>query len=345
MSTQFPSWSIKPGYLNTASFGIPPLATVAAAQAVVGRWAEGELAFAQWFRETQLVRADLARLLGVAEAHIALGTSTSGLVSSIAAGLPDGAEVLAPVDEHNSNLIPYLNQARRGVSVELVPLGELPARVRRSTTLVACSAVQSLSGEVADIAALREATTRNGALLCLDVSQACGWLPLCGDVADILVGSMYKWLCAPIGGAFLAMSSECIERLSPLTPGWVAGVDPFAPPYGISFQPAPGARKFDTGPNLISLSAAHCSLEALLDIGVHTIHQHNVRLANRFRAGLQLPPSNSAIVSVPWAGAAQKLAQAAIRSSEWRGMLRVSFHLYSSEQDVDHALAVLRDEA
>jgi selenocysteine lyase/cysteine desulfurase len=341
VNTTFPSWGAKRGYLNTASFGIPPVAAVDATHRILQRWADGDLDFQEWFKETRLVRGAIARLLSVSEARIALGTSTSGLVSSIAASLPDGARVLAPVDEHNSNLIPYLNQARRGVKTDLVPLSQLAASVQDSTTLVVCSAVQSLGGEVAEISALRAATRIKGAMLCLDVSQACGWLPLSGDAADILVGSMYKWLCAPIGGAFLVMSSECIERFSPATPSWVAGLDPLAAPYGTAFQPAAEARKFDTVPNLLSLPSARYSIEAILETGVQNIHAHNIGLANQLRAGLGLPNSNSAIVTVRRPGASQKLAQAGIRGSEWRGMLRLSFHLYNSDRDVEHALDIL----
>ncbi len=53
-------------------------------------------------------------------------------------------------------------------------------------------------------------------------------------------------------------------------------------------------------------------------------------------------PSTSAIVSLPWEGAAKQLAAAGIRATEWRGNLRLAFHVYNDEADVDSALAVLR---
>jgi len=45
-----------------------------------------------------------------------------------------------------------------------------------------------------------------------------------------------------------------------------------------------------------------------LDIGVDQIHEHDVRLANRFRAGLGMPASDSAFVAVATPGAAERLA-------------------------------------
>jgi len=334
-------WKETPGYLSTASFGIPCPAAVEAVDNVTKAWAAGRLSFGAWLADAQRARASIAELMSVPAEHVALGTSTALLLSSVAVSLPDKARVLAPVNEHNSNLIPYLNQAHRGVTVELVPLSALAERVDSSTTLVSCSAVQSLTGEVADIDAIREAARTHGAIFCLDASQACGWLPLSGASADVVVCSVYKWLCSPLGGAFLIMTPETADRFRPATLGWAAGLDPMAPPYGTDFTVAPGTRKFDTVPNLVSMIALRRSVDALVELGIDRVREHDVSLANRFRNGLQMESSNSAIVTLPWEGGAARLAEAGIRATEWRGILRLSFHLHNSEADVDQAVTVL----
>jgi selenocysteine lyase/cysteine desulfurase len=66
-----------------------------------------------------------------------------------------------------------------------------------------------------------------------------------------------------------------------------------------------------------------------------------VALANRFRAGLGLEPSNSAIVRVEAEGAADRLEAAGIRAAVRAGSLRASFHVYNTEADVDAALGAL----
>jgi selenocysteine lyase/cysteine desulfurase len=334
-------WLPKRGYLNTASIGIPPSSAVDAVNAVIAAWADGRLSFGEWFTQTQLTRASIAALLAVPQEWVSLGGSSAPLLGTVAANLPDGARVLAPENEHNSNLIPYVNQAHRGVTVKLVELAELAAHVTSDTTLVSCSAVQSLTGEVADIAAIRAATAASGALFCLDASQACGWLPLSGASADVIVCSMYKWLCTPMGGAFMIMRPEVAEPFRAVTPGWAAATDPMAAPYGTDFRQPPSGRKFDTVPNLISMIAAKQSIDAIVGLGVETINRHDVALANRLRVGLKKAPSNSAIVVLPWEGAARHLAAAGIRATEWRGNLRMSFHVYNDESDVDAALDVL----
>jgi selenocysteine lyase/cysteine desulfurase len=329
------------GYLNTASFGLPPDSTIREVTNVIREWADGRLLFGAWLERARLARAAIARLLDVGPEWVVLGSSSAPLLSAVAASLPDGARVLAPLNEHNSNLIPYLNQAHRGVRVECVPLPELAARVIPGISVVSCSAVQSLTGERADLDAIGGAAHDAGALFCLDISQACGWLPVNGTAADVIVCSIYKWLCSPIGGAFLVMRPDLAGRFRPVIPGWISGADVMAAPYGADFSWATGPRKLDTVPNLISMIGLQASIETILELGTTRIYEHNVTLANRFRAGLGLSPSNSAIVSVTRPGASAQLAKAGIRTTEWQGKLRVSFHFYNSEEDVDEALQVL----
>jgi selenocysteine lyase/cysteine desulfurase len=335
-------WTSKPGYLNTASFGIPAPQTIMATRQMIDAWEQGGLTFGSWFAETQHARQSIARLFAVSEERVALGTSTAAMLGSIAANLPDGARVLAPENEHNSNLIPYLNQAHRGVTVTLVPLAQLAGCVDATTTLVSCSAVQSLTGEVADIETIKKATRDRGALFCLDGSQACGWLPLSGESADVIVCSVYKWLCAPIGGAFLVTRPDIPERFRPASPGWPATMDPAGPPYGTDVSLASTARRFDSAPNLISMIGLRRSVDEIVALGVSRIHEHDVTLANLLRDGLDMAPSNSAIVTLPLHGAAALLAQSGIRATEWRGNLRLSFHVYNSAEDVERTLEALR---
>ncbi|MBV8988364.1 MAG: hypothetical protein JO372_07360 [Solirubrobacterales bacterium] len=72
------------------------------------------------------------------------------------------------------------------------------------------------------------------------------------------------------------------------------------------------------------------------------IHGHDLALANRFRAGIGLAPSNSAIVCADLPGAADRLQRAGIVAAVRGGLLRTSWHLYNTERDVDRVLEVVR---
>jgi selenocysteine lyase/cysteine desulfurase len=83
------------------------------------------------------------------------------------------------------------------------------------------------------------------------------------------------------------------------------------------------------------------ALELVEEIGVATIGAHNVALANRFLAGLGQPPGGSAIVTVDVPGADEKLRKAGVRAAVRAGRVRASFHVYSTDADVDLALNAL----
>jgi selenocysteine lyase/cysteine desulfurase len=158
---------------------------------------------------------------------------------------------------------------------------------------------------------------------------------------DFLVCATYKWLLAPRGCAFMAVRPEAAERLTPHLAGWFAAETPAAS-YGGPLRLAGGARRFDVSPAWFSWVAQTGSLELLERVGIEAIHDHDVALANRFRAGLGLPASGSAIVSVPPApGAVDALRDAGVMFADHGDLLRFSFHLYTTPDDVDRALSVL----
>ena len=71
------------------------------------------------------------------------------------------------------------------------------------------------------------------------------------------------------------------------------------------------------------------------------VHAHATGLADALRARLGMPPAGSAIVAVPREGAAESLVAAGVRASTWAGAARLSFHLYSTEEDLDLAATAL----
>jgi selenocysteine lyase/cysteine desulfurase len=71
------------------------------------------------------------------------------------------------------------------------------------------------------------------------------------------------------------------------------------------------------------------------------VEAHTVGLVNRLRAELELPQQDSAIVSIPIADAADKLQRVGIRASVRAGAVRVGFHLYNTDNDLDRLLDAL----
>jgi selenocysteine lyase/cysteine desulfurase len=209
--------------------------------------------------------------------------------------------------------------------------------------VVAFSLVQSATGEVADYPAIVAAARDAGALVVVDATQACGWLPFDGRLADVVAVGGYKWLMGPRGTGFAYLSPAVQELIRPDAAGWYAGADVHESYYGPPLRLAVDARRFDISPAWFSWVGAAPALAVIEDIGLDAIRDHNVALANRFLTGLGRPAGDSAIVTVDVPDAERKLEAAGARAAVRAGRVRASFHVYSTEDDVDLALNALTD--
>ena len=333
-------WSPRPGWLNTASYGLPPQPAWEALQAALADWRTGATGWEGWDAATASARAAFARLVGVSSADVAVGSQVSQLIAPVVAGVPDGARVVVPEIEFTSNLFPWLVQGDR-LTVRTVPMDRLVESVAAGCDVVAFSLVQSSNGAVADLPAIVAAARAAGAMVVVDASQACGWLPFDATLADVVLVAGYKWLMGPRGTAFAYLSPAVRDAFRPVAAGWYAGADVHASFYGPGMRLAEDARRFDVSPAWFSWVGAAPALALVERIGVGAIHDHDVGLANRFRTGLDRPAGASAIVTVDVPGAEARLAAAGLRAAVRAGRVRASFHLYNTEADVDAALNAL----
>ena len=159
----------------------------------------------------------------------------------------------------------------------------------------------------------------------LDVTQAAGWLPVDARRFTYVCGGAYKWLLSPRGTAFLAIRPEAVARLVPHIAGWYAAHDPWSTCSGLDVLGGDGA--------------CHRARRGTWRPGRRRVRS---RIAARLRAGLDMPPSESAIVIVEHPDAADRLKRAGIRASVRAGRARLSCHLPATARDVDRALEALR---
>jgi selenocysteine lyase/cysteine desulfurase len=332
------------GYLNTATLGLPPAVGWDALQSALHDWRSGAADPLAYDRCLDAARRTYAGLVGVDVGSVAVGSQVSALVGLVAASLPDGSEVLTAAGDFTSVLFPFLAQEFRGVTVRAVPLDAIAESVRESTTLVAVSAVQSADGRLADLDALEEACRATGTRVLLDTTQATGWLPVDASRFSYTVCGGYKWLLAARGAAYLTVQPEHMDGLVPSQAGWFAGEDPWTSIYGGPLRLAADARRFDVSPVWFSWVTAAPALELLASIGMPAVHAHSVALARLCCERLDLPISDSAIVSLRVAEtAAAALATAGVVAAMRGGRLRLSFHLCNDERDVELVTEVLRD--
>ena len=328
------------GFLNSPTYGLPPQFLVEALQACLGDWQAGTMEAASFDEPVRAGRAGYAGLVGVPVESVAMAGNVSAALGLVAAAIPDGSRVAVLTGEFTSTTFPFAAQSARGVIVTELGPDELVDRAAEYD-VVAVSLVQSAGGAVLDTAALRAAVAGADTVTVLDVTQAAGWKRLDLGWADVTVAAVYKWLLAPRGTAWMSLSDRVAARMTPHAANWYAGEQPWQSIYGLPLRLAHDARRFDTSPAWFGVLGAGLTLPWLAALDPVAVESHVVGLANRLRAEIDLAPHESAIVSIPIADAADRLQRAGIRAAVRGGAVRVGFHLYNTEDDLDRLIAAL----
>jgi len=241
-----------------------------------------------------------------------------------------------------------------------VPVERFAEAVDERTLLVATSHVYFSTGYVQDVAKLVRVAHAAGSYALIDGYQGPGQIPidLPATGVDFFTWGPLKWLCGGPGLSYLYVRPDHVERMEPRLTSWFATQNPFDfDPHGFAYRP--NARRFEVGtPALPTIHTALGGQELMAEVGIERIRTRNAALVDRLVAGCQdagfsprLPTDRarrSAIVPVAHDdpdGAVRALAEAGIVVDHRPGHLRVSPHVYNSEEEVDRfvrALAMLR---
>jgi hypothetical protein len=107
---------------------------------------------------------------------------------------------------------------------------------------------------------------------------------------------------------------------------------------------APDTRRFDVSPAWLCWSGAVPALETFADADLDAVRAHDVGLADSLLTALDLEPAGSAIVSLddPDGVLVNRCGAAGLSVSGRGGRLRVGFHVWNDDDDVQRLLAVLK---
>ncbi|MEX0645347.1 MAG: aminotransferase class V-fold PLP-dependent enzyme, partial [Parvularculaceae bacterium] len=317
-----------------------------------------------WFAALQRFRENLAPLIGAEPDDICPQTNISGALTKIVFALPERARrrkiVLSEDDFPTVGFV--LAQARRlGYELVFLPGGARLADIAAwspafhdDVQLVLATHVFSNSSVCAPVAEIAERARQRGVFSIIDIGQSAGAVPvdLKGWRADFAVGTSVKYLCGGPGAAFLWTEEETAARCLPLDVGWFSHEAPFEMDIR-AFRYAAGATRFMGGtPSVAPFAAAAAGARILADAGIEAIHAHNQRLIGRLIAALPQGALRShgkegergcsALVAVTDVAAASRaLAEAGFIHDERLNAIRVSAHLYNTDEDVDSLLAAL----
>ncbi|MBC7724732.1 MAG: aminotransferase class V-fold PLP-dependent enzyme [Burkholderiaceae bacterium] len=330
------------GYLAAAAMGVPTRESVAAQKADLDDCARAARSPRDYEGAIERSRAHYAALVGVDVDRVAIGSQTSVMASVIAAAVPPGAEVLCVDGDFTSIVFPFLQAP--AVRVRHVPLEDLAASITDATWLVAFSHIQSATGRVADVVSIATAAAAHGAFTLCDTTQSAGVHPVDAAAFDATVCHAYKWLCAPRGAAFLTVTAQFQERLTPVQAGWCAGADVWQSCYGPEMRLAATARRFDVSPAWSAWVGAEHPLQMFASLDIDEVWRYASGLGDELCDARGIPRQHQAIVT--WADPEghdlARLTNAGIRASWRAGRLRAAFHLWNDASDVVAVVNALR---
>jgi selenocysteine lyase/cysteine desulfurase len=284
-------------HLNNAGASLPPRVVVDTVvqhlelEARIGGYAAGDTVG----ERSMAVYSSVARLIGARPDEIALVENATRawdmVFYSLAAGFAPGDRILTSRSEYASNVIAFLQAAKRsGAHIDVVPDDEtgqlsvdaLREMVDERVKLIAMSWIPTQGGLVNPAAEVGAAARAAGVPYLLDACQAVGHLSIDVDAlgCDFLSATGRKYLRGPRGTGLLYVRDEWIDRLEP----------PFLDVHAARWveddriEVRDDARRFESWEhsvaNRLGLGAA---VDYALDIGVDAIEARVVSLADALR--------------------------------------------------------------
>lgn len=328
-------------------------------------------------------REKLARLFGCPRADHVIFTcnATEALNIAICGLIRPGDHVVTTDLEHNSVLRPlYRLEREQGVRLSFVPADEkgrvdydvFEKCITPNTRAVVCTHASNLTGNVLDIARIAAMAHDKGALCIVDASQSAGCLPIDMEKMglDVVCFTGHKGLMGPQGTGGL-----CIRPGVEIAPFKVGGTG--IQSYSET-QPEAYPTRLEAGTlNGHGIAGLHAALEFLEQTGLDAIHNRENGLMRRFYEGVRQIPGvtvygdfeaaqRGAVVSLnirdydsgevadalseeygiatrPGAHCAPRMHRAL--GTVEQGAVRFSFAYYTTEEEVDAAIAAVKELA
>ena len=351
-------------YLNTCSQGPLSDAVQAGLEDYIASWHEHGSPWELWVEQYEAARKAFARFIHAEPEEVAIVTSASAGINSIASALNfrERKKVVLGEFEFPTMGHIWLAQQARGADVQFVkaegnriPAAHYGQMIDRKTLIVPLTHVCFKNGFRSELSAITQIAHAAGALVMLDDYQDCGTRPV--DVKamdlDFYVTGTLKYLLGPPGLAFMYVRKELIPSLVPTVTGWFAQANPFAyDPQHIDL--APTARRFESGsPPVPNVYAAMPGIQLLSEIGMANVEAHIRQLTQALLSRVQAlgirakTPADSVgplvvLQSTDSNLLLRKLAERDVIASNRHDGLRLAFHVYNTMDDVETVVEILK---
>jgi len=363
-------------YLNTGGIGAVPSLVL---QAVKQSMDEGQVYPSpghdnkEWLAVKNAATAFFGETIKPEE--IALTNSATEGINIILNGLPlqPEDEIITSTHEHAALLVPLLNlKERKGIVIRTFEpdlswgygnVERISELINKKTKLIFFSHVTCTTGQRFFVEKIGEIAKQNQIWFALDGAQAVGRFPM--DIVswgvDFYACSGHKWCLGPKRTGMLYVGEALLDLLRPTTVGAYSdnGFDLSARTLKLH----PSAQRYEYATQNESLYVGlHEALKFIQTIGLPRIARHNRKLSEAFYWGLTEIPGvqllspkedtfRTSMISfkhekIPYREIGNRFAEQQIRvrvvpEAGLEGV-RISFHLYNSEDDVSRALEVVK---
>lgn len=283
-------------YMVSHSLGAMPRRTRDRLNKYADAWAtRGIRAWEEGWWEMPVAVGDLiGRIIGAGSGEVVMHQNVAvcqSIVQSCFNWTGKRNKLVSEAMNFPSNLYAFGELKKLGARVELVPsddgvtipLDRMLAAIDEETALVSVSHVLFRSAFVQDLAAITKRAHECGAMICADLYQSAGTVPL--DVralgVDFAVGGSVKWLCGGPGAGYLYVRRDLWPKLEPGFTGWMAHKRPFAFEDGPIDFTEDAFRFLNGTPNIPAMYAARSGYEIVGEIGVGKIREKSLRQTRR----------------------------------------------------------------
>ena len=319
------------------------------------------------------IKSKCAVLLGagVKKEEVALVSCATEGINIILNGLPlkNGDEVIVSTHEHAALSIPLVYKMKQtGIIIRFFdPLSQggivtrIKTLINKQTRLIFISHITCTTGLQMPVKEIAGLAKTNGIWFALDGAQALGHISM--DLKDMGVdfyaASGHKWLLGPNRTGILYVREELTDLLAPTCVGaYSDGKFDFEKK---ELQLHPSAQRYEYGTQNESLfMGLETAIDFINQMGMQTIRQHGSALAQRFRRGLEKlkltiispmePAAQSSVVTFKIPDRKNGEICIGLEKQNYRvryvpeanlNAIRVSFHIYNSEKEVDGLLQAL----
>jgi len=318
-----------------------------------------------FLEERRLLKENIAELINGRPENIAIIPNTSTGLNWLANGFSwqPGDRILLVEGEFPSNIYPFLNLKRKGVTIDFVSprkgiigIEEIAPKIDQKTRLFSVSYVQFLNGFRIDLTAVGQLCQANDVLFSVDGIQGVGAVRLDVEAAgiDFLSNGGHKWLMGPMGCGFMYLSPHLHNILQPVFAGWLSVKNSWDfLEYRLDFLD--DAERYEPGtPDFLGIVGLRAATGLLIEAGSAKIEGHLLGLGEYLIEALESrgftytgcrdKKHRAGIYSFRHVRAKEifdHLAKNQIYISLREGVIRISPHFYNTRSELEELMRTI----